>query len=89
MQGEQLDCLQKLADSGERHGHLSDGCRTAIFEKEEDVAEDVRFSAVVFKQCHAEMTQFCPDQEFGEGRVINCLLDNTFKSDFGDTCREQ
>eukprot|EP00971_Amphidinium_carterae_P334999 6470628-Amphidinium_carterae.1 len=85
LEGERFSCLQRL----EQTKALSSDCRMAMFEKEQEVAEDVRFSAVVFKQCHDEMSRFCKDQDFGEARMINCLQDNTFQQEFGDTCRQQ
>ena len=51
-------------------------------------AEDIRLQSGTFKACKAELTKHCSDNEFGEGRMMKCLWENTDKYDYGEACRK-
>eukprot|EP00271_Cylindrocystis_brebissonii_P009749 TRINITY_DN2493_c0_g1_i1.p1 TRINITY_DN2493_c0_g1~~TRINITY_DN2493_c0_g1_i1.p1 ORF type:complete len:1041 (-),score=222.27 TRINITY_DN2493_c0_g1_i1:278-3400(-) len=76
-------CLQDNRDK------LKEVCRSALFEQEVRMAEDIDFKFPMRQACSAEKTRFCPDVTQGHASVIKCLVEHQKDPDMGAECAKE
>lgn len=62
-----IRCLQ------EGREQLSFECRAALFDQEQDMAEDIDFKFPLRAACASEIPAFCKDVRHGHARIVRCL----------------
>lgn len=73
----------------DHHDQLSEQCRVEEERMSIIESEDVRLRPQLMTSCSEELTTFCKDVEFGNGRKFKCLQNNMGKAEFGRSCREE
>ncbi len=62
-----IRCLQESREQ------LSFECRAALFDQEQDMAEDIDFKFPLRAACASEIPAFCKDVRHGHARIVRCL----------------
>eukprot|EP00271_Cylindrocystis_brebissonii_P000507 TRINITY_DN1061_c0_g3_i1.p1 TRINITY_DN1061_c0_g3~~TRINITY_DN1061_c0_g3_i1.p1 ORF type:complete len:958 (-),score=202.65 TRINITY_DN1061_c0_g3_i1:1362-4235(-) len=76
-------CLQDHRDK------LKEICRSALFEQEVRMAEDLDFKFPMRQACSDERARFCPDVSQGHAAIIKCLQEHVKDSDMGVECTKE
>jgi golgi apparatus protein 1 len=78
-----IRCLQKKRDDGEP---LSQNCKSALFEQEVILAEDIDFQYPLRAACAEELTTICKHAKKGRGRLVRCLQEKVDDTQMGTEC---
>ncbi|KAK9816541.1 hypothetical protein WJX72_001742 [[Myrmecia] bisecta] len=78
-----IRCLQ------DQREELSYECRTALFDQEVRMAEDIDFKYPMKCACSAEIQKLCVGIPPGHARVIRCLQDFLDDSEMSAECKEE
>ena len=78
-----ITCLQ---DSREA---LQPECRTALFDLEVRMAEDIDFQFPLKAHCAAEIKELCASVEHGHARMVQCLQEHLSAREMGSECRAE
>eukprot|EP00897_Mesotaenium_endlicherianum_P000593 jgi/Mesen1/10534/ME000083S10041 len=76
-------CLQDHRDE------LQEVCRSALFDQEVRMAEDIDFKFPMKQACSEETMRFCKDISTGHAAVIKCLQEKVDDADMGDECKKE
>lgn len=62
-------------------------CKDQLKRVEVERAEDVRLDRPLLRACSADIRRFCADEEYGEGKMQECLEDHHGEEEFSERCR--
>eukprot|EP01024_Parvocaulis_polyphysoides_P049908 TRINITY_DN4859_c0_g2_i4.p1 TRINITY_DN4859_c0_g2~~TRINITY_DN4859_c0_g2_i4.p1 ORF type:complete len:703 (+),score=133.40 TRINITY_DN4859_c0_g2_i4:438-2546(+) len=79
-EGAVQSCLRENLSS------ISWDCRSELERQEAEDSDDIRLSTSLYKACLVEKKKFCSNLPAGNGRVIQCLIDNKTKPGFTSQC---
>eukprot|EP01025_Chloroclados_australasicus_P017425 TRINITY_DN188_c0_g2_i1.p1 TRINITY_DN188_c0_g2~~TRINITY_DN188_c0_g2_i1.p1 ORF type:complete len:924 (-),score=69.62 TRINITY_DN188_c0_g2_i1:353-2872(-) len=79
-QGQVQKCLR------DNLSRISWECRKELERQEFEDASDIRLSTRLYKACFMEKKNFCDGLPAGNGRIIQCLVDNKSKPSFSAEC---
>ncbi|KAL4443753.1 hypothetical protein ABPG75_011490 [Micractinium tetrahymenae] len=68
-------------------GQVSAPCVEELERVEEERAGDVRLDRPLFRACSADVRRFCEDEEWGDGKMEDCLQNHRYKEEFSERCR--
>jgi golgi apparatus protein 1 len=77
-----IRCLQEKRD------HLSDQCRSTLFDQEVTMSESIEFNKPMQDACAEEIETFCDGIPSGHARVLWCLQQHQEEADFGSACHD-
>lgn len=84
---EQNDASLAVMCLKEKYATLTELCQQEIFRIMREVAYDFRLDAILSEKCEKERSKFCENTLPGEGRIQQCLLENTMK--LGKQCKKE
>lgn len=78
------DCLRK---EGEKN-NLSEACKKELFEEAKLESESVDRNPLILKKCKNLIKTKCKDVSKGEGRVLDCLVNNMRAPESTQSCKQ-
>lgn len=80
--------LQFCLRSKMKNPAMSPKCKSAVFTRNVEDAEDIRLDARTNRLCQVEMSTFCTGIEEGDARMKQCLYSHRSRDGFSSECSE-
>eukprot|EP01025_Chloroclados_australasicus_P047088 TRINITY_DN5227_c0_g2_i3.p1 TRINITY_DN5227_c0_g2~~TRINITY_DN5227_c0_g2_i3.p1 ORF type:complete len:747 (-),score=90.56 TRINITY_DN5227_c0_g2_i3:695-2935(-) len=68
---------------------VSEKCKKQLERQDIEDANDLRLQLPVYRACLADKQKFCKDIPAGEGRALQCLMENHMKKGFSQECNQE